>query len=154
LESDLGVAHPVSLAVRTALVHVLEAEQQWRGACQAGEQWPDLYAEDFPNAQALQKVFADEQGEWRTFVGGLDDGSMDAKVEWTNSLDEVSARPLWQVLYHVFNHGTQHRAEIASLLSQNDRSPADLDLILFLWEQEHSSTAPVGFQPCSTFLVS
>ena len=37
--------------------------------------------------------------------------------------------PVWQMLVHVVNHGTQHRAEAAALLTSQGRSPGELDLI-------------------------
>jgi uncharacterized damage-inducible protein DinB len=39
--------------------------------------------------------------------------------------------PFWQMLAHVVNHGTQHRAEAAALLTTVSRSPGDLDMIDF-----------------------
>ena len=37
--------------------------------------------------------------------------------------------PVWQMLAHVVNHGTQHRAEAAALLTSDGRSPGELDMI-------------------------
>ena len=36
--------------------------------------------------------------------------------------------PIWQMLVHVVNHGTQHRSEAAALLTDAGRSPGDLDM--------------------------
>ena len=43
--------------------------------------------------------------------------------------------PVWQMLVHVVNHGTQHRAEAAALLTAEGRSPGQLDLIYYAEEQ-------------------
>jgi len=43
--------------------------------------------------------------------------------------------PVWQMLLHVVNHGTQHRAEAALLLTADGRSPGELDLINYAEER-------------------
>ena len=43
--------------------------------------------------------------------------------------------PVWQMLVHVVNHLTQHRAEAATLLTGEGRSAGELDLINYAEEQ-------------------
>ena len=46
--------------------------------------------------------------------------------------------PLWQQLAHLANHSTQHRSEVAEMLTQMGRSPGDLDLMQYLFlKHEH-----------------
>jgi uncharacterized damage-inducible protein DinB len=56
------------------------------------------------------------------WLATLDDG-------WLERRDE--GMPFWQMLAHLANHGTQHRAEAAALLTAVGRSPGDLDMIFF-----------------------
>jgi uncharacterized damage-inducible protein DinB len=35
------------------------------------------------------------------------------------------------MMLHVANHGTQHRAEVAAMLTAAGRSPGDLDLLAY-----------------------
>ena len=47
--------------------------------------------------------------------------------------------PMWQMLAHVVNHGTQHRSEAAVILTDAGRSPGDLDMIFFAEELAQTS---------------
>ena len=55
-------------------------------------------------------------------------------------LDELGdGVPMWQMLAHVVNHGTQHRPEAAVILTEAGRSPGDLDMIFFAEELAQTS---------------
>jgi len=45
---------------------------------------------------------------------------------------------LWHCLWHVVNHGTQHRSEAAALLTRFNQSPGDLDFTVFMNETKRS----------------
>ena len=48
---------------------------------------------------------------------------------------------LWGMMEHVLNHGTQHRAEVAAMLTGFGHSPGDLDLLFYL---ARPADAPTG----------
>ncbi len=43
--------------------------------------------------------------------------------------------PLWALNVHLVNHGTQHRSEVAMMLTDLGHSPGDLDMVFFLAER-------------------
>ena len=110
------------------LVHHLGASQRWRIGfeTQGTDEGPEPELEPLPTIEELRERW---EAEW---------AAVDA---WLPTLtDDVVAYvhegvPIWQMLVHVVNHGTQHRAEAAALLTAQGRSPGELDLINYAEEQ-------------------
>lgn len=124
--------------LRGTLVHILDAEFGWRIFFQQND-WstPELKAADFPTLAAVQARADQEEKEMRAYLATLRDEDMSSHKHYTNEKGELRDRILWHCLYHVVNHGTQHRSEAAALLTDYDASPGDLDFTVFL----HSSKA-------------
>jgi uncharacterized damage-inducible protein DinB len=68
----------------------------------------------------------------RKYLAGLTDEALAGNIEYTRTEGTHFKTPLWQILLHVINHGTQSRSEAAVLLTQYGHSPGDLDYMVFL----------------------
>ena len=108
------------------LVHMLGAHQRWRHA------WLQDGLEPRPENGLLPSV--DElRGRW--------DDELAVMESWLETIDDDflayihEGVPLWQMLLHLANHGTQHRSEAAVLLTEAGHSPGDLDLFDFAEDQ-------------------
>ena len=120
-----------------ALVHVFGAERVWRLRCQEGvslDALPDSSA--YPALADLRREWAAEEQGFRAFLEELDDAALERDLEYRNTSGAPQRMPLWQVLTHVVNHGTQFRGEVAVALSQRGASPGDLDFIAFAREEQ------------------
>ncbi len=119
-------------SLRGTLVHTMDAEHGWRNAMSGKGFPPDLPAEDFPTVQDLQKRWIEEERAMWEFIGTLRDEDMESIIRYPIDNGVIRERILWQCLFHVVNHGMQHRSEAANLLTVYGRSPGDLEFTLFL----------------------
>lgn len=129
-------------SVRQILVHVYGAEWIWRKRCEEGVSPAALPPEeDFVDFDALHTRWQAEEEAMHAFVAGLTDARIEGEMSYRTTSGRDMAAPLWQVLLHVVNHGTQHRAEAAVLLTALGRSPGDIDLIVYVREKQAEQRA-------------
>ncbi len=122
-------------SLRATLVHILDAEYGWRILLARQEQVPDLTEEnDFPTLASLVERWRDEEGHMRAYLAGLSDEDLQEVVRYVNPQGIQRERIRWHGLYHVVNHGTQHRSEAAAMLTDYGQSPGDIDFTFYLTE--------------------
>lgn len=125
--------------LRGTLVHILDAEFGWRMQIQhRPKAWiaEELEERDFPTLASLEKRWAEEEAAMRAYLAGLKDEDLTGIVSYTIPEGILRERVLWHCLYHVVNHGTQHRSEAAAILTGFGQSPGDVDFTLFMNEKK------------------
>jgi uncharacterized damage-inducible protein DinB len=134
-ELSAPVAFP-SGSLRGTLVHTLSAEWIWRMRWQGDPPRAMLAEADFPTLAAIQARWKEEQAAMWAFIAGLSDADLARPLVLPNTRGEMQPpRVLGHLMAHVVNHGTQHRSEVAAILTLLGRSPGDLDLALLLSER-------------------
>ena len=110
------------------LVHHLGSSQRWRilFEARATDERVKPELEPLPTIDELCGRWEAEWAAVDAWLQTLTDGFV------ANAHEGV---PVWQLLVHVVNHGTQHRAEAAALLTAEGRSPGELDLFDYAEEQ-------------------
>ena len=118
-------------SLRGALAHILDAEYGWRRFLNKEEDSSDLDADDFHEIATLSARWDIENEKLWSYLNALQDGDVNTVVIRNRGGKEYRW-VLWHCLVHVVNHGTQHRAECAALLTGFGHSPGDVDFTLFL----------------------
>ena len=115
------------------LVHHLGASQRWRNGFQQTGQEPEPELEPLPTIDELRRRWDEEWAEVDAWLPTITEGFLNYVHEGV---------PVWQLVVHVVNHGTQHRSEAAALLTAECRSPGDLDMSDYADEYAAGSSAP------------
>lgn len=118
--------------LRGTLVHTLDAEWSWRMALQGQGFQDELKAADFPTVDGLRERWLEEEQTMWSYLDSLSNSDLTTIIRYPVDGGVIRERILWNCLYHVVNHGMQHRSESANLLTVYEQSPGDLDFTVFL----------------------
>lgn len=119
-------------SVHGTLAHLLAAERiwmaRWRGVSPQGR--PD--GAEWNTLDALRATWEPLQAERMVFLDSLSGDDLSRVVEYKNTKGDLFAHPLWWQLYHVVNHGTDHRGYLSIMLTELGFPPSPLDFIAYV----------------------
>jgi len=125
--------------IRKTLLHLLIVHKRflswWDGSLPAQEAYA-LMADpaDYPDLAAVVAFRQQVADQTQAFVDGLRDEDAAEYLSTTGPGGMEFGFPRWQMMQHVVNHNTQHRSEVAVMLTQFGSSPGDIDLIFYQLE--------------------
>lgn len=125
-------------SIRDQVVHLMSATRRWMERLQLKEASPHLAFEDFTSKAAVKTMWDQMQGEVLNYIESLDQAQLDEVIRWEiSSRALISHSPRWELLLHVANHGTDHRAQILAMLHEHFRvATVEQDMVLYLVEAE------------------
>lgn len=114
--------------------HLLRAQDLWFGRTQDTDHATlSLWVEEDLEACAERLEASDRR--WQEVLDGVTEEALDHPIAYTNSKGTAFETPLRDILSHVVNHGTHHRAQIALVLREADITPPATDYIFYVREQ-------------------
>ncbi len=120
-------------SLRGTLIHTLDSEHMWRHLCQYGiivsPRLTNL--EPFPTLESIADYWTNEEAEMRAYLNSLTDSDVEVILRYEAD-GNLRERVLWHCLWHVVNHGMQHRSECAQMLTEFGHSPGAIDFTHYL----------------------
>ena len=119
-------------SLRGTLIHILDTEYGWRMLCKDLIFSDEMKPEDFPDLAAIKTRWEADEADMMSYLNSLTDDDLEGLVTYEVGKGITRNRVLWHCLYHVVNHGMQHRSECAAMLTDLGHSPGDLDFVDYL----------------------
>jgi len=121
------------------LAHTVGAEWVWCSRWQGVSPTQRPTTAELPTLAAVHERWHDQERQVRAFIASLQEDDLATVLTYSTLQGESTTLPLGHTMLQVVNHGTQHRSEVALLLTELGHSPGDLDLHLFVLEQKSRS---------------
>lgn len=124
---DVSYSHG---SIRDQMVHVASVDERWLAGLQGDR--------DARRIKRRPDQYPDREGVWELWE------QVAVKVKayaYTLQPEDLSFRPrgmrgpVWQILMHMVNHGTDHRAQMLRILDDFGAPTFDQDLIIHLWSR-------------------
>ena len=119
-------------SVRDQIVHLTECDDTWFSELRGVESLEPRPAADADDRQNIREHWDRVEQRMREYLAELRDEMLFAKpiVEPEEDKDLI----VWQVLLHVVNHGTDHRAQLLRLLNDLGVKTVSQDYIFYVYE--------------------
>jgi uncharacterized damage-inducible protein DinB len=104
----------------------VDAEFGWRMNLEAQDASEIIKENDFATFFDLKNRWEAERAAWLKYDSDLSENVL--------NMNRRNTLKVWQVIFHVVNHGTQHRSEAAAILTGYNHSPGEIDFDTFLSE--------------------
>lgn len=130
-------------SVQGTLNHLLVGDWAWllrlKGESSAHLDITKIYHADFDDLWAARQG---ADADMMNFMDTVDPAFLKADLTYRNIAGHQVTKPVSLILGHVFNHGTHHRGQVHTLLTQMGYKGPSMDLVYYALEKEDGIAAP------------
>lgn len=119
-------------SVRNHIIHLMNVDEAWFSGLREVQEPEFLDATTTDNRDIIRAHGDRVENTMRDYLANLQDDML-----FTNPLADEEDRDLvlWQVLLHVINHGTDHRAQVLRLLNDLGVETAPQDYVFYIYDR-------------------
>lgn len=119
-------------SVRDQIVHLMECDDTWFSELGGAEPFEQLPSSATDDREIIRAYWDRLEQKMRDYLAQLQDAMLFATP--ITEPEEDKDLIVWQVLLHVANHGTDHRAQLLRLLNDLGVETSYQDYIFYVYE--------------------
>ena len=120
-------------SVRNQVTHLLNIDDRWFSGLR-GEPVPDfINSEAYVDRVTIREKWDGIEARMQDYLKDLCDDDLMTQPFMAQDKDPTA---LWQILLHVANHGTDHRAQLLRILNDLGAKTFPQDYIIYTWEHQ------------------
>lgn len=132
-------------SLRNHAVHVMGVDQRWFARLRQIEIPARLEYADFSTRAQARQRWDEIERENAGYLATLTDADLHEMIEYDMPhRGGWKRQPRWQILLHVVNHGSDHRAQMLAQLHRLGGPTVEQDLMFYLWQQPESAGGQPG----------
>lgn len=120
--------HPLKVSEKSVklISHMLNAHQIWNNRINPKQSPFGVW--QLNRIEELKRI---DQINFEQTLQILDDSDLSSQIRYTNSKGEAFINTVGDILFHVINHSTHHRGQLASEFRQAGLDPLTTDYIFY-----------------------
>lgn len=123
-------------SIHASLNHLLLVDRVWLARLRREQTGKVNLAEELESGrQDLERAIFAQCDAFIAYTDSLVEEKIDAEIDYVSSKDEPYTMPLAPLIAHIVNHGTHHRGQISTALTQLDIEAPVMDIPYFLIAQ-------------------
>jgi len=122
-------------SIRNQCYHVIRVDGRWFARIK-GLALPDYGLEpDYPTKASIRTLWDKVEKEIMTYLDTMTSSDLDREISYDMPhRGGMKTNTVWEILVHVINHGTDHRAQMLAMLYQMGAPTLEQDMMLYWWE--------------------
>lgn len=126
---DKLVQHPDQIESLGKLSHIALAEKVWLSRLEGNPQKMDIF--QILSPEEVKSLLDEVRPKWQLALNKAEQSGFSSSLSYLSVKGDPFSNTLSDIFTHVLNHGTYHRAQIATLLRQQNLDPVVTDFIAF-----------------------
>lgn len=122
-------------SVHVQLVHSMSAEWMWFNRLRGTSPESMFDPADYPTRETIRARWREIEADAREYLAALDDGDLNGMFTYTTTSGNTHRQRVGEILLHVVNHATDHRAQTLAMIHEVGGPTAEQDLIFYLRER-------------------